>query len=228
MNPMSNSSFERSESPESFAPEKKEGRTDWRTITDNVLFSEASGGERCSEYSPGLESLTDYLDCETYSTKKERIDRTPREDTDRGEWTGERGESTFIPSDEKISEILEKYGLEGIDYKDGIPDFSECSEGTVEIDNMTDKRYGPDGNFAQADEKCAEQWNAEKRDGRDDWTARDVKNWREENGYSWHERNDMKTCDLVPTAINDYFGHLGGVSEYKKLNEKNSGGGFDE
>ena len=92
---------------------------------------------------------------------------------------------------------------------------------------MTDKRYGPDGNFAQADEKCAEQWNEEKRDGKDNWTARDVKNWREENGYTWHERNDIKTCDLIPTKVNDYFGHLGGVSEYKKLNES-SGGSFDE
>lgn len=171
----------------------------------------------------------DVEESEYPSTYKERLDRTPSEKSDRGEWTGERGESTFIPSDEKMRQLLAQYGLEGITYKDGIPDFSECSECTVEIDNMTDKRYGEGGNFAQCDEKCAEQWNKEGRDGKTDWTARDVKEWREENGYTWHERNDMKTCDLVPTEINDYFGHLGGVAECKKQDAaQNAGGDFDE
>lgn len=163
------------------------------------------------------------------STYKERIDRTPSEQSDRGEWTGERGESTYIPSDEQMKELLQKYGMEGIEYKDGIPDFSQCSECTVEIDNMTENRYGKDGNFAQCDEKCAEQWNKEGRDGKTDWTARDVQKWRSDNGYSWHERNDMKTCDLIPTEVNDYFGHLGGVAECKKRDTaQNIGGDFDE
>ena len=83
-------------------------------------------------------------------------------------------------------------------------------------------------NFRQCDEKCAEQWNKEGRDGRTDWTARDVKEWRQANGYSWHERNDMKTCDLVPTQVNAYFGHLGGVSECKKRDAGNGGSDFDE
>ncbi len=163
------------------------------------------------------------------SSYKERIDRTPSETSDRGEWTGERGESTYIPSDEAMKELLAQFGLEGIEYKDGIPDFSKCSACTVEIDNMGSTRYGEDGNFAQCDAKAAEQWNKEGRDGKTDWTARDVKKWREENGYSWHERNDMKTCDLVPTKVNDYFGHLGGVAECKKRDAaQNSGGDFDE
>lgn len=147
------------------------------------------------------------------SSYDERLKQTPLEG-ERGRWDGERGESKYTPSDPDIQEILDKYGMDGIEYKDGIPDFSGCSEATVEIDNMTANRnIGEDSNFAQADQKCAEQWNQEKRDGRDDWTARDVANWRRENHYSWHECNDMKTCQLVPTEINDYFGHLGGVGE---------------
>lgn len=163
------------------------------------------------------------------SSYKERIDRTPSETSDRGEWTGERGESTYIPSDQEMKELLAQFELEGIEYKNGIPDFSKCSACTVEIDNMGSTRYGEDGNFAQCDAKAAEQWNKEGRDGKTDWTARDVKKWREENGYSWHERNDMKTCDLIPTKVNDYFGHLGGVAECKKRDaEQNDGGEFDE
>lgn len=161
-----------------------------------------------------------------FSSYDERLRQTPKEDSDRGEWDGERGESKFIPYDQEIKDILAEYGLDGIVYKDGIPDFSEVSESTVEIDNMTENRAE---NFKQCDEKAAEQWNKEGRDGRTDWTARDVAQWRKENGYSWHERNDMKTCDLVPTKINDYFGHLGGVSECKKRDAvDNDGGDFDE
>jgi len=162
-------------------------------------------------------------DSEYQSTYEQRLQHTPNEDGKRGQWDGERGESKYIPTDPEIKEILKKYGLDGIEYKDGIPDFSKVSESTVEIDNMTDNRKS---NFEQCDEKCAEKWNKEGRDGKNDWTARDVANWRRENGYSWHERNDMKTCDLVPTKVNVYFGHLGGVGEYKISKSKD--GGFDE
>lgn len=163
------------------------------------------------------------------SSYKERIAQTPREVSDRGEWTGERGESTYIPRDPSMKALLAQFGLEGIEYKDGIPDFSKCSACTVEIDNMSSSRCGEGGNFAQCDAKAAELWNKEGRDGKTDWTARDVQKWREANGYSWHERNDMKTCDLVPTRVNDYFGHLGGVAECKKRDAAQiDGGEFDE
>lgn len=160
-----------------------------------------------------------------YSTYEERMKQTPREDSDRGEWTEERGESDFIPNDGEVRDILEQHDKESISYKDAIPDFSEVAASTVEIDDMTDNRAD---NFRQCDENCAEQWNKEGRDGRADWSPRDVKEWRQENGYSWHERNDMKTCDLVPTKVNDYFGHLGGVSECRKRDAENGGSDFDE
>lgn len=162
---------------------------------------------------------------EYFSTYDERIMQTPREDSDRGKWEGIRGESKFIPYNQEIKDILAKYGVDGIVYKDGIPDFSVVSKATVEIENMSENRAE---NFKQCDEKCAEEWNKEARDGRTDWTARDVAKWRKENGYSWHERNDMKTCDLISTKINDYFGHLGGVSECRKRDAFNDGGDFDE
>lgn len=169
----------------------------------------------------------DYL-----STYKERLNQTPRDDGERGEWIGERGESKYIPNDKVIVEILSQQNMDGIEYKNAIPDFSELSKCTVEIDNMTEMRRSYKeviGNFEQCDKKCAELWNSSCQDGKNDWTARDVERWRETNGYSWHERNDMKTCDLILTKINDYFGHLGGVGECRRRDlQIDFGGEFDE
>lgn len=186
-----------------------------------------------NESNPNLKEKDDVIgdkkygdvDDSYYSTYDERLKQIPKEGTERGEWDGERGESKFVPTDGKIKDILDEYDMNGVTYEDGIPDFSDCSEATVQIDDMTENRYK---NFRQCDEKCAEQWNKDGKEGKTDWTPRDVANWRAENGYTWHERNDMKTCDLVPTEINDYFGHLGGVSECRKRDSINDGGNFDE
>ncbi len=159
------------------------------------------------------------------SNYEERLKQTPRESSERGEWSECRGESEFTPNDREVQDILDKYKKESIEYGDAIPDFSEVSESTVEIDHMSENRAE---NFRQCDEKCAVQWNAEHYEGKSDWTPRDVSQWRKENGYSWHERNDMKTCDLIPTKVNDYFGHLGGVSECRKRDAESTGGDFDE
>ena len=160
-----------------------------------------------------------------YSTYEERLLQTPAKESDRGEWSGERGESDYTPSDGEVKDILGKYDKASINYENAIPDFSVVAEATVAIDKMSEDRVE---NFCQCDERCTEQWNKECRDGRKDWTARDVKEWRHANGFSWHERNDMKTCDLVPTRVNAYFGHLGGVSECKKRDSGNGESEFDE
>lgn len=182
-------------------------------------------GERAADDSNRESIELPQIEDKYYSTYEERMNQTPTDDGGRGEWSAERGESDFTPNDEEVKDIIDQYDKESITYKDAIPDFSEVAESTVEIDNMTANRAD---NFKQCDEKCAKQWNEEGRDGRTDWTARDVKDWREENEYTWHERNDMKTCDLVPTKVNDCFGHLGGVSECKKRDSEKGGNDFDE
>lgn len=176
-----------------------------------------------------------------YIPYEKRLDRTPvKGDSSRGDWKGERGESRYIPSTETekgkaAHDKLAEKGMDGIEYKYAEPDFSECAEATVEIDNMTENRldyYDKDnnphrGNFWQADEKCAEQWNAAQKDGRTNWTAIAVRKWRHENGCSWHERCDTRTMDLVPQEIHGYFTHSGGCRECKVRDGGNIGGGFD-
>ena len=137
-----------------------------------------------------------------------------------GEWTGEPGNSEWKPDREVIpgdrngtnpenktwGEILDKYGIDSIPFKDGEPDFSEVSRGQVEIDDFTDDR---DANFDQADEKLAEQKGC---------TPEEVAKWRKENGYTWHECKDCKTMQKVPTEVHGNVPHSGGVAEYKSKN----------
>jgi hypothetical protein len=137
-----------------------------------------------------------------------------------GEWSGEPGNSIWIPDREKVpenpktnpegktwGEILDKYGIDGIDFKDGEPDFSEISKGTVEIDDFSDNR---DDNFASADETLAKQRGC---------TAEEVRQWRKENHYTWHECSDMKTMQKVPTEVHGNIPHEGGISAKKRENE---------
>lgn len=172
--------------------------------------------------------------CDYPSTYKERLDRTPTTENPRGKWSGDRGESMFVPTDDRFRELLQSKGVEGINYKDAIPDFGPIAEAKVTIQGMSQHRLSQMGengerivgNYEKADIECAKAWNLEQRDGKDDWTHQDVKNWREANGCTWHEDNDMKTCCLVPTEVHDVCRHLGGVSEIKNI--LNQIGGFDD
>lgn len=145
-----------------------------------------------------------------------------------GEWIGEKGnsiwkpESTVKPDPEngkggnpdKLTwqEIQEKHKIDGVEFKDGYPDFSSISAGEVKVEPFTENR---NLNFAQADEKLAEKWNDEKKDGKE-WTARDIKEFRQSERYTWHECEDCQTMQLVPKEIHNNTPHSGGISEIKK------------
>ena len=137
-----------------------------------------------------------------------------------GGWSDEPGNSTrrpdrdFKPSDRNYSnpdgktwgKILDECGIDGIPFDGGEPDFSEVSKGTVEIDEFSDARYGLGGNFDQADEKLAEQKGC---------TKEEIRNWRNDNNYTWHERSDCKTMDKVPREVHGNIAHSGGISKMK-------------
>lgn len=132
-----------------------------------------------------------------------------------GEWSGKRGDSEWHPDREYIpgksnpdgksmGEILDNYGIDKIVFKNGEPDFSEISAGSVEIENFTENRTD---NFDLADIKMAEQKRC---------LPEEIREWRKSNGYTWHECKDMKTMLLVPSAIHNNIPHSGGISEIKR------------
>ncbi|MEY8351685.1 HNH endonuclease [Bacillus cereus] len=92
-----------------------------------------------------------------------------------------------------------------------MPDFSALSKGEVEIE-MTPTRDGLSGNYQKADEALAKKLSTPEMT----ITRTDIQKWRIANDYTWHELNDCKTIQLIPTDINGTFKHLGGVGELKK------------
>lgn len=196
--------------------------------------AEVKNADRNESIDPDKLIRSSVESCDYPSSYKERLDRTPSIENPNGKWSGDRGESMFIPTADRVREILRNKGLEGINYKDGIPDFNPISEAKVTIQGMSQHRLSQMGengerivgNYEKTDTECAKAWNLEQRDGKDDWTHQDVKKWREANEYTWHEHNDMKTCSLVPTEVHKVCSHLGGVSEIKNI--LNQIGGFDE
>lgn len=143
-----------------------------------------------------------------YSSRKDRYDKTP---VNGGHWSGERGDSDFILDDPLT--LPDGRTVTQITYRNGVPDFSPFEEAQVNIPNMTDNRKL---NFGNADEVLAEYWSKIKYKGKS-WTPREISEYRTNNKLTWHEMNNMESMQLVPYDVNNTFGHLGGVSEYKAM-----------
>ena len=172
-----------------------------------------------SKLAQSMDKLTDEKDIDKPIAKElDEVKGCPIEGNG-GHWEGERGNSKWFPNRDEIpknpltnpdgltwGQILDKYGIDGIEFKNGEPDFSPVAKGTVEIDHFTDNRYGKGGNFDQACERLAEQRGC---------TKEEVKVWMKENKYTWHERSDCKTMDKVPTEIHGNIRHSGGISDAK-------------
>ncbi len=156
---------------------------------------------------------------ETFEPEAMEKHRCPRKN---GNWEGAEGYSKFVPDDNVIpkdrnysnpdghtwGEIKVKYGIDGVIFKEGYPDFSEVSKGNVEIDNFTTERYGAGGNFDQADQKLASQHGC---------SVEEVRQWRNNNNYTWHEMQDCKTMQKVPREVHGNISHDGGISKLKNI-----------
>jgi len=130
------------------------------------------------------------------STYEERLKQTPTN----GHWSGDRGESTFHHKDPEINGLTDG---NGITYTDAYPDFHDVSSGTVKIDMTTSR----DKNFRRADKAFADQKGV---------AAREIREWRRDNNYTWHEVEDLETMELIHTDVNGKFGHMGGIGELER------------
>ena len=161
------------------------------------------------------------------SSYEARLKQTPAETNLNVVFEGVRGESLCTlkpPPDPTLQKILNEAGINGIEYKNGVPNFSPIAKAQIEVDYMLGGK-GAKGNaargynFEQANERLADQLNNSpefahqfgmKSGG---ITGKDIEKYRVKNKLTWHEVNDGVTMQLVPTEINAKFGHLGGVGE---------------
>lgn len=162
--------------------------------------------------------------------------RLPTENT--GLFGGERGDSLFTPNSAEALELLEEYEQEGVDYKNGYPDFSPFTlhdtpwgayPCQVEIGHMTGNRNNPAweygrrdsaydigselGNFAQADIALAEQMS---RDLGEEITPDMIADYRKD-GLTWHEVEDLHTMQLLPRGLHSACPHTGGAGIAKTI-----------
>ncbi len=101
------------------------------------------------------------------SSYESRVNQTPAQVNPRVEFEGIRGESLCTlkpPPDPKLKRIFDEAGIEGIQYKNGVPDFSPVSKAQIEIDYMLggSGNYGGKArtyNFSQADQQLANKLN---------------------------------------------------------------------
>lgn len=154
--------------------------------------------------------------CMNFRNSDGLLKRLPRE----GSWEGEEGNSLWIPDESKRS-IFEKYGIKGIYFKDGEPDFSLVAVDEVKIEKITCNRGH---NFAVARAALAEKWNKEAKDGHTDWTGQKVQEYLRKNKLTLHECGDGKTIQVVPQEIHENTPHSGGVAVAKsEVNNQNGG-----
>ena len=186
------------------------------------------GGERNKDADNRVDEIPSAFKQEEFASAYEsRIKQTPAELNLKVSFEGARGESLCVlkpPPDPTLQKILNEAGVNGIEYKNGVPNFSPVAKAQIEIDYMlggkgSKGKAARDYNFDQANEKLASQLNNSSELARQfgmesgGITAKDIEKYRVVNKLTWHELNDGVTMQLVPTEINAKFGHLGGVGE---------------
>lgn len=191
-----------------------------------------------------LEELHEELTGETFTASVDsaiksvldasvKTDHLPSEK--RGSWvTGTRGNGKFVLNDNAVIRvkdgvyvtgkmIKEKYGFDGVSYKNNDPDFSPYAVSneivtTVSVDKMPTDR---DESYRLAEQYCAEKFGISRKQ---------VREYMEKNNLTWHETPDRKSIMPIPTEINAAYTHTGGISKQqsfeklaKAVNEKSSG-----
>lgn len=149
----------------------------------------------------------------------------------RGTWTGENGKSRYIPSEidenKSVNDLLKDNEVDGIDYNNGKPDLYLLADATVKISN--DKNELDDSEKIY--EALAEQFNNNEKDGRNNWTTEEAKDYCEDpnkhNGFRLvpHKLDDA-TCDFVREDVYSFF--TNSLSDKQKVQIKEETGWSEE
>ncbi|WP_425640328.1 HNH endonuclease [Agrobacterium radiobacter] len=191
-----------------------------KALEDHVRKSAAASKYWASKRGEAYRKLQEDLrKCNTKACRQKKIDEyknggkyknIPRE----GKWSGEPGNSKWSPEPgTPADKALKEYGQDGVQYRNGKPDFSPFSQKgpdgkpiEARIPDMQGNHAARNGDFGQARTAMKERygsWNASKM----------------EDGYTWHHNEDTSTMQLVDERIDAVKSgggaHTGGASAVK-------------
>jgi hypothetical protein len=146
------------------------------------------------------------------STPKERLDQTP---INNGEWSGERGESKWTSNIPEVQEQYVKCGIDGIEYKDGLPDFSPVSQFDYQLpEKPVDLVTAKDADQFEACNNALKKYvedNPEEAIAKfNDKQLKQINAGLKPSGFTWHHSVQRGKMQLVPTRIHQNSGHYGG------------------
>lgn len=146
------------------------------------------------------------------STPKERLDQTP---INNGEWSGERGESKWTSTIPDVQEQYKKYNIDGIEYKDGLPDFAPVSQFDHQlpekpVDLVTAKDADQFDACNNALKKYVEDNPKEAKAKFNEKQLTQINAGLKPSGFTWHHSVQRGKMELVPTRIHQNSGHYGG------------------
>ena len=142
------------------------------------------------------------------SSFDDRVKQTP---ISNGEWEGQRGDSLWRPETEDVAEILESYGADGIEYRNGFPDYTPVSEFEIELPEelyeSKDMVQFEDCNMAlsyyvENDADFASRFDEDQLEA--------IEIGKTPANYTWHHDVTPGRMQLVPTRIHQNCGHYGG------------------
>ena len=147
--------------------------------------------------------------------------------TSGGRWTGEPGDSIWIPDDTVIPpdkgysnmlhktwfQIKSENNIRGISFSDGRADFRPVSKAEVVFDwerelgkegirhivEIGDRQYLHEAGFALLAKNMGK-------------SVQEVKEYKERLNLVWHEEPDCQTLRLVVREVHDNIRHFGGVA----------------
>lgn len=169
-----------------------------------------------------------------YKKMKKLSKKTPkkkyRTPVNNGKWLGDRGNSKWIPDKNYIpgggkpyanpknktwEQIMKENKIDGIDFKDGIPNFDKVSKMETKIDykkiptRAKDKLLQDKPNRDELHEYFYKKLAKEKN-----MTVEEIKRFKESKNLVPHETTDGR-IQLIPREIHDNIVHEGGVSLFR-------------
>lgn len=139
--------------------------------------------------------------------KREEYEKNKNKNIPRsGKWDGKPGNSKWRPEPgSDTDKALKKYGQDGINYKNGKPDYSPFTKSgpdgrpvEARID-MQGNHKGGGGDYGQARDAMKDRYGS--------WSTR-----KNEDGFTWHHNEDTSTMQLVDSKVHGGSSHSGGAS----------------